>query len=125
MAGTLRFKGRGGRTRREPGTMNKLEAAYAAHLEARKLAGEIADYRFEQIKLVLAKRTTITVDFAVMESDGTISFFETKGFMEDDANVKLKVVAESFWWFRFYLVKAIPKRDGGGFSVKQVEISGE
>ena len=40
MPRTMRFKGRGGRSRREPGVMNKLEQSYAAHLELRKLAGE-------------------------------------------------------------------------------------
>ena len=30
---------------------------------------------------------------------------EVKGFMEDDAAVKLKVAAETFWWFQFKLVK--------------------
>ena len=120
MSGQLRFKGRGGRNRREPGQMNRLEAAYAEHLERRKLAGEIADYRYEQVKLKLAKLCFITIDFAVMLMDGMIEFHETKGFMEDDALVKLKCVAEQFWWFRFKLVKAVPKRDGGGFVVTEI-----
>lgn len=97
--------------------MNKLEAAYAAQLEARKLAGEVIDYQFERVKLKLADRCFITVDFAVMLADGTIEFHETKGFIEDDAAVKLKVVAEQFWWFRFRLVK---KAKGGGFVITEI-----
>lgn len=112
----VRF-GRAGRTRRNPGEMNKLEAEYAKHLEVQKMLGEIIDYKFERFKLRLAKLCYITVDFAVMLPDGVIEFHETKGFMEDDALVKLKVVAEEFWWFRFRLVKKVAKKDGGGFKV--------
>ena len=112
-----RFSARAGRTRRNPGEMNKLETEYAAHLELLKRAGEIADYKFERFKLRLAKLCYITVDFAVMLPDGVIEFHETKGFMEDDAAVKLKVVAEEFWWFRFKLVKKVAKKDGGGFKI--------
>ena len=115
-----RFQARAGRTRRNPGEMNKLEAEYAQYLEAQKLEGTIADYKFERFKLRLAKLCYITVDFAVMLPDGVIEFHETKGFMEDDANVKLKVVAEEFWWFRFKLVKKIAKKDGGGFKITSI-----
>lgn len=117
---TQRYGGRAGRTRCEPGTMNKLETAYAEELERRKLIGEVADYRFEELKLRLAKRTYLTVDFFVMLADGTLEAHECKGFMEDDAAVKLKVAAEKFWWFKFYLVQARRKRDGGGFTVTEV-----
>ena len=120
MPGRIHLKARAGRTRRKPGEMNGLERSFAAHLELRKASGEIADWRFEEIKLRLAKLCYITVDFAVMLHDGSVEFFETKGFLRDDANVKLKVVAEHFWWFRFYLVKAKPKRDGGGFSITEI-----
>jgi hypothetical protein len=120
MPGVMRFKGRGGRTQKEPGMMNRLEASYAIHLDDRKCRGEIADWRYEKFKMQLAKRTSITIDFAVMLADGTIEFHETKGFMEEDANVKLKVIAEDMWWFRFRLVRAIPKKDGGGFKVTEI-----
>lgn len=120
MPGRMKFAARGGRTRRNPGEMNRLEAEYAAHLDVRKNAGEIADYKFERFKLYLAKRCYITVDFAVMLPDGVIEFHETKGFMEDDAHVKLKVVAEEFWWFRFKLVKKQSKKAGGGFTITEI-----
>jgi hypothetical protein len=104
--------------------MNGLERRYAEYLEARKRLGEIADWRFDRIKIRIAHLCYITVDFAVMLPDGVIEFHETKGFMEGDALVKLKAVAEEFWWFRFVLVKALPKRDGGGFSFKEIECPG-
>ena len=45
------------RTFHRPGQMNKTEAAYAAHLELLKRAGEISDYAFEKYKLRLADNT--------------------------------------------------------------------
>lgn len=78
------------------GQMNKTEAAYAARLESLKLAGEIADYRFECVKLRLADRTFYTPDFMVLRADGAFEMHEVKGFWEDDARVKIKVAAELY-----------------------------
>lgn len=86
------------------GQMNKLEAAYAARLESLKLAGEIADYRFECIKLRLADKTFYTPDFMVLMPDFSFEMHEVKGFWEDDARVKIKVAAAQFP-FKFVAVK--------------------
>lgn len=86
------------------GQMNKLEAAYAARLESLKLAGEIADYRFECIKLRLADNTFYTPDFMVLRPDGAFEVHEVKGHWEDDARVKIKVAAAQFP-FKFVAVK--------------------
>lgn len=88
---------------RDPG-MNKLEAAYAKHLDALKHAGEVIWWKYEAVGLRLADRTFYHPDFMVMLADGTIEIHETKGFMQEDANVKLKVAASSFP-FVFRLVK--------------------
>jgi len=40
-----------------------------------------------------------------MLSCGTMEFHEVKGWMEDDAAVKFKVAQETYWMFRFVLVK--------------------
>ena len=85
--------------------MNSLEQKYADHLEIDKRKGIIELYRYEKITLRLADRTTYTPDFQVMFPDGKIQFHEVKGFMRDDANVKLKVAAEQFPEFQFTLVK--------------------
>ena len=85
--------------------MNKLEAQYAAHLEQQRLAGQIIFWRFEAIKFRLADRTWYNPDFYVMRPDGTIEIHETKGFMQDDANVKIKATADLFPEFCFVLVK--------------------
>ncbi|MGD0968655.1 MAG: hypothetical protein ABR949_10240 [Candidatus Aquilonibacter sp.] len=62
----------------------------------------------------LAPDTRYTPDFAVMLADGSLEMHETKGFMREDALVKIKLAAELFP-FRFFLVK----RDRDGWDVKE------
>jgi hypothetical protein len=92
--------------RLKPGEMNKTEALYAVHLDVQKVAGEVLWWKFEGIKLRLADNTFLTVDFAVMPADGILEMREVKGFMRDDAAVKLKVAA-SLYPFKFILVRKI------------------
>ena len=75
------------------GRMNQTEAAYAAHLEARKQAGEVQGYWFEAWKLRLADSTFYSPDFIVLLADGQLQAHEVKGFWTDDARVKIKVAA--------------------------------
>lgn len=80
-------------TPRKKGERNKLEARYEAHLEALKLAGEICEYAFEPEKFRLANEGDacfFTPDFRVLLNDGTVEFHDTKGFMEEDALLKIK-----------------------------------
>ena len=113
MFGKKNFYGLG---RLKSGQMNKLEGAYSEHLSALQRAGEVKWWRFEGIKLRLADKTFFNVDFAVMLSTGEIQMHEVKGFMQDDANVKLKVAAEMYP-FRFMLVK---KAKGGVWDIREV-----
>ena len=99
----MRFKTLGRGRRKQPGTMNKLEAAYAGMLSVRQSIGEIAWFAYEGMTFKLAPDTRYTPDFAVMLPDGTIELHETKGFMRDDAAVKIKCAAEMFP-FSFVLV---------------------
>ncbi len=80
--------------------MNKTETRYCNHLEGLKRIGQVLWYRFEGVKLRLAKNTTYSPDFFVMLSDGSLECHEVKGHWEDDARVKIKVAAEMFP-FRF------------------------
>jgi hypothetical protein len=82
--------------------MNKLEARYAAWLESLKKGGGIRDWAYQAITLKLADDTRYTPDFLVI-ADG-VELHETKGFMRDDARVKLRVAATQFPWFTFKLV---------------------
>lgn len=104
--------------RLKAGALNKTEAAYQAHLAARQVAGEIAWFRFEGVKLRLADNTFYTPDFAVMRADGALEMHEVKGFWSDDARVKIKVAADAYP-FRFIALRAEPKRAGGGWAVEE------
>ncbi|VVE18578.1 MULTISPECIES: hypothetical protein [Pandoraea] len=97
------------------GKMNRTEAAYAAHLEMLKHAGEITWYQFEAIKLRLGKNTFYTPDFAVRLKSGELELHEVKGFWKDDARVKIKSAAYLYPIFRFVALTMIRKRDGGGW----------
>lgn len=103
--------------RLKTGTMNKTEAAYAATLEARRHAGDVAWYLFEGLKFRLADNTFYTPDFAVMLADGALEAHEVKGFWTDDARVKIKVAAERFP-LKFVAVRAQSKKAGGGWDVE-------
>lgn len=110
---------RGRRQQHKTGEMNGLEAAYAAHLDALKLAGEVEWYSFEKIVFHLAPRCTYRPDFLVMvggqgEDAGLIEAHETKGLMRDDAAVKLRLFSSMFP-FPIYVLK----KEGSGWSKKQ------
>ena len=96
------------------GTMNKTEAAYAATLDARRYAGEVAWFKFEGVKLRLADNTFYTPDFAVMLTDGALEMHEVKGFWQDDARAKIKIAAD-LYPFRFLAIKRDLQRNGGGW----------
>lgn len=108
---------RPGRIKR-PGEMNKLEEAYSWVLEARKRAGEIQWWGYEQMTLKLADGVRYTPDFAVLtlgiNTTGQLEFHEVKGYMRDDARVKLKVAAAMFP-FKFLLVR----KSGQGWEITE------
>lgn len=105
-------------SRLKAGVMNKTEQAYAAALEAQKVAGEILWYRFEGVKLRLADGCFYSPDFAVLRGDGQMEMHEVKGFWTDDARVKIKVAAE-LYPFRFLAVRVRTKKAGGGWDVEE------
>jgi hypothetical protein len=105
--------------RRKPGTMNKLETAYAERLKALLAEGKIARWGFEDHTLKLAHDTRYTPDFSVVADDGVIELHEVKGFFEDHAKVKIKVAAAMFP-YRFYLVRKRAVKDGGGWEIKRI-----
>jgi hypothetical protein len=94
--------------------------AYGAHLEQQRIAGAVAWFRFEGVKLRLADNTFYTPDYAVMRSDGLMECHEVKGFWQDDARAKVKIAAEMYP-FRFVAVKAKAKKDGGGWEQEVFE----
>jgi hypothetical protein len=86
--------------------MNRTEASYADILTRLQMTKHISAYRYESIKLRLAENTTYTPDFEVVRTDGSIEFHEVKGgFTREDSWIKLKVAAELYPEFKFYLCK--------------------
>ena len=86
------------------GTMNRTEAAYAAHLELLKASGDVLWWKFEGLKFRLADKTFLTPDFVVMVRSGLIELHDVKGFLMEDANVKMKVAA-SMYPFEFFIIR--------------------
>ena len=96
-----------------PGEMNKTEAAYARHLEARAKDGEVMQWWFESAKLRVGHNCHYTPDFMVVLADGEIEFHEVKGaraIFQDDAKVKIRACANKYA-FRFLV--AFPRKGGG------------
>jgi hypothetical protein len=115
------------RPRSAPGTMNNTEAEYAARLNAMVAAGEYIGWRYEAYTLRLAPKTTYTPDFVVQLPTREIEVHEVKAckangsfLCEDDARVKIKVAAEMFTEFRFFLCGKLPKKSGGGWKIEEV-----
>jgi hypothetical protein len=102
--------------RPQRGVMNRTETAYAELLEARRRAGEVLWFEFEAFTLRLARRTHYRPDFPVLTPTG-LQFHEVKGFMRDDAWLKLKLAARAFP-FQFIVVR----RTKGDWSFQEVEV---
>lgn len=97
--------------------MNKTEMRRAIELEAMLRTGQIESWSYETVTLKLADDTRYTPDFFVVETDGAIRFEETKGFLREDALIKIKIAAAKFP-FRFVMLTAIAAKAGGGWAVR-------
>lgn len=109
--------------RLKTGQKNKTEQAYGEHLEQRRVAGEVAWYKFEGVKLRLADNTFYTPDYAVMLTSGHMEMHECKGHWTDDARVKIKVAADMYP-FRFLALKVKSKKAGGGWEEEDFSFVG-
>jgi hypothetical protein len=101
------------------GEMNRMEAAWAAQLDLAVRAGDVLWYAYESLTLKLADDTRYTPDFVLMFADGSLCCDECKGFMEEAAWVRMKVAAALFP-LRFRLITLKPKKEGGGWVVKEL-----
>ncbi len=119
LASTRRLQALG---RLKPGEMNKSETRYQFEvLDPAKQRGEVLWYRFEGIKLRIAKATFLTPDFAVMTRGGLIELHDVKGargIYQDDAKVKMKVGAEAYPFV--FKVAFPPKRKGEAWEVDTI-----
>lgn len=115
--GKVKVAGKGRRPTQQ-GEMNKLEKQYSEHLDALKFAGEIKEWWWDALTLKFAKDTRYRSDFLVLTKTDHLEIHETKGFMEDDAWVKLKTVAAIFP-FTVLLVKRVKS----AWVIKEVEMA--
>jgi hypothetical protein len=95
---------------------NKSEARFFRRLEDLKRAGVIREFIWEPFKLRLAGNTGYNLDFMAVRNDGSLVGLEVKGFLRDDAAVKVKVAAEMHLWLTFYVVRW----EGGGWTYSHV-----
>jgi hypothetical protein len=107
--------------RLKSGTKNKAEIRYEEEvLKPSMMAGNILWYAFEGIKLKLADRTFITIDYAVLPKSGVMELHDVKGHRAiylDDAKVKMKVAADKF---PFVFKVAFMPRGGRPWEVEEV-----
>jgi len=112
------------------GRMNSTERAYAEYLGKLKLCGEIIEYGFENLTLVLSRppdgekgrSVTWTPDFQVLRSDHTIELIDVKGGRPDlhAQQAKIRIAASVFWWYRFTVARRLKKAEGGGWQHEPV-----
>lgn len=82
---------------------NGLEATFAALLEARKQAGELAWYAYEPFRIRLADGCFYRPDFVTVDMEGRTEVYEVKGFMREAARLRLKIATEKLP-YPFYIV---------------------
>ena len=115
--GTQRMQALG---RMKTGQMNKTEERFAQMLELERYAGRVKWWKFEGIKLMLAKNTSITVDFAVLPDTGILTMIDVKGskaMVTDDARVKMKLAAELY---PLVFKLAYPRAKGEGWDIEEI-----
>jgi hypothetical protein len=81
--------------------LNTTEAAWGDYLRATLPSCPVLA---QAITLRLANGCRYTPDFAQVTQEGIPAFYEVKGFMRDDAAVKIKVAAAQFPAWAFWLV---------------------
>ena len=96
------------------GEMNKTEARYLREVVKPRLAsGELLWAKFDGLKLRIAPRTFLSMDWATLPAaDQLLTLVDVKAgphLVEEDARVKMKVAA-SLYPFRFFITW--PTRSG-------------
>lgn len=96
--------------------LNKTEAEFLEYL---KTAG-IEAYP-QAVTFTIGNGCRYTPDFFTFSHAGKPQAWEVKGFMRDDAAVKIKVAARMFPYVVFELVSKKNKKQGGGWQFQLIE----
>lgn len=95
--------------------LNKTESAFFENLKATMGA---AKHYAQSITFLIGNGVRFTPDFvSIFEFPKMIIAWETKGFMRDDAAVKIKVAAATYPSIVF---KLVTRKKGGGWDVQEV-----
>ncbi len=106
-----------------PDGMNKTERAYSEYLQWLVEAGQILEWHREPFNLRLAGRTFYKPDFLIVGRGRWLILDEIKGFMRDDAAVKLKVAAEKYG--NIFAFRLVTRAKGGkGWDIRHVGRAG-
>lgn len=103
-----------------PRFKSKAEERYAAELEVRKRSGDIRDWKYEAVTLVIgddgARKARYTPDFLVEHMVGYLECVEVKGpYCREAAKVRFKVAVERYPGF----VWTWAEWRGGIFHIRQ------
>ncbi len=104
------------RIRQNSKGLNKTEAAFLEYLKE-KFRGERV--YSQSVTLLIGNGCRYTPDFIRVAADEFPRAYEVKGFMRDDAAVKLKVAATFYPWIAFHLVTR-SKTSATGWSIEAV-----
>ena len=86
---------------RDEEKLNKTEKQFLAELRSRQFPW----LGIQCVTLKLGDDCRYTPDFVALTFGGEMHFFEVKGFMQDDARVKIMTAARQFRWATFVLVR--------------------
>lgn len=84
---------------------SKLERDWAGQLVLMRRGGLLEHWVHQGISVRLADGARYTPDFLVITREREVELHEVKGFMREAANVRLKVAAQLYPWFKFVLVR--------------------
>jgi hypothetical protein len=107
------------RLRQDRKGMNKTEAEFGEYL-AGYGGFNSKDLQPQALGFRLANGCVYWPDWVGVDGNGQHHVWEVKGFMRDDAAVKIKVASRLFRSFHFYLVTKIAKKRGGGWDIQRV-----
>lgn len=90
---------------------SKLEEDFQLVLLADLQDGKIVWFDYEAIRLRLGDGAYYKPDFVTLEPNGTMYFYEIKGFWREAAKVRIRAAAERYRMFTFFAVSK-PRGEG-------------